>query len=252
MVKPEAPPNILLLACAVFEQEIALLTREARHIRETRWFEMGLHDCPDRLRRKLQAEIAAVGDRQDIEAVVLAYGLCGRGTAGLQARGRKLVIPRAHDCITLFLGSKERYAQHHRACPASYYYTPGWNRARRVPGPDRLTALQTELAQRFDPEEVAFLIAAEREQWSQPSTAFYLDLGTPNAELEADYARRCADWLGWKYERRRGDATLLHDLLWGNWDAERFQIVEPGLRLEQAMDDSILRVAPAPHPDASA
>lgn len=36
-----------LLACSVFAQEIALLTREAKHIVETRWFEMGLHDNPE-------------------------------------------------------------------------------------------------------------------------------------------------------------------------------------------------------------
>ena len=33
----------------------------------------------------------------------------------------------------MFLGSKEAYAAHQRSCPSCYYYTPGWNRARRVP-----------------------------------------------------------------------------------------------------------------------
>jgi hypothetical protein len=75
-------------------------------------------------------------------------------------------------------------------------------------------------------------------------TATYLDLGTDDAESEADYARRCAGWLGWKFERIRGDATLLRDLLRGNWDDARFQIVPPGRRLGHAPDESILRAEP--------
>ena len=238
-------PRIALLACSVFEREIALLTRDARHIAETRWFEMGLHDNPDRLRTTLQAELHSIENRDDIEAVVLAYGLCGRGTAGLQPRRHKLVITRAHDCITLFLGSKEKYAEHQRRCPTCYYYTPGWNRGGRVPGPEKLAVMKNELAKRFDADDVEFLVETEREQWAQHDTATYLNLGTDDAETEAAYARRCADWLGWKFEQINGDATLLHDLLWGNWDNARFQIIQPGQQLAHSADEIILAAAPA-------
>jgi hypothetical protein len=239
-------PRVALLACRVFEQEIALHGAGAAHIVETRFFEAGLHDRPDQLLSHLQAKLAAMEERGDIEAVVLAYGLCGRGTAGLKPLRHRLVIPRAHDCITLFMGSKEVYAGHQRRCPSCYYYTPGWNRERRVPGPDRLEALKSELGRKFDPEEVEFLIESERAQWSQHDTATYLDLGTGDAETEADYARRCAQWLGWKFEHLRGDPALLRDLLWGNWDDERFQIVEPGMQLGHAPDERILRAEPLP------
>ena len=37
-----------------------------------------------------------------------------------------LVIPRAHDCITLFLGSKERYTKRFEESPGTYYYSSGW------------------------------------------------------------------------------------------------------------------------------
>lgn len=242
--RPPAPPRIALLACSVFEREIALLAGGAAHIAETRQLEMGLHDRPDWLRAELQKNLDAVDARPDIEAVVLAYGLCGRGTAGLRPLRHKLVIPRAHDCITVFMGSKEKFAEHQRACPSCYYYTPGWNRGRRVPGPEKLAALRAELAKKFEPEDVEFLVATEREQWALHDTATYLDLGTDDAETEADYARRCAESLGWKFERIRGDAKLLEDLLWGNWDTERFQIIEPGQQLGHAPDESILRAEP--------
>ena len=237
-------PKIALLACSVFEQEIALLTRGAEHIVETRWFEMGLHDRPDQLRATLQQQVDGVDARTDIEAIVLAYGLCGRGTAGLRPLRHKLVIPRAHDCITVFMGSKEAYAEHQRGCPTCYYYTPGWNRNRRVPGPEKLEALKAELAKKFDADDIEFLLETEREQWAMHDTATYLDLGTDDAESEAVYAKKCADWLGWKFEHQRGDPKLLRDLLWGNWDDARFQIIEPGRQLGQSADENILRVEP--------
>ena len=115
-----------------------------------------------------------------------------------------------------------------------------------MPGPEKLEALKTELAKRFDPEDVEFLLQIERGQWAMHDTATYLDLGTDDAESEAAYAKKCTDWLGWKFERIRGDAKLLHDLLWGNWDAARFQIIEPGVQLGQSADENIMRAEPPP------
>ncbi len=234
-------PNIALLACSVFEREIALLAGNAAHIVETRFYEIALHDRPDTLREKLQGEILSIDARDDIDAIVLAYGLCGRGTGGLRAGRHPFVLPRAHDCITVFLGSKEDYAAHQRGCPTCYYYTPGWNQARRVPGPDRIAAMQEEYTAQFDEDDVEFLIESEKAAWAMHDTATYIDLGTAEADAEADYAKQCADSLGWKYERIHGDPTLLRDLLEGRWDDERFQIIRPGEMLGHSPDERILR-----------
>ena len=164
VTRPRA--EIALLACRCLSRRSRSMDAGRDHIAETRFFEMGLHDRPDQLRATLQENLDAVDARTDIEAVVLAYGLCGRGTAGLRPLRHKLVIPRAHDCITVFMGSKEAYAEHQRRCPTCYYYTPGWNRGRRVPGPEKLEALRAELAAKFEPEDVEFLIETEREQWA--------------------------------------------------------------------------------------
>ena len=154
-------------------------------------------------------------------------------------------MTRAHDCITLFMGSKEASAQYQQLLPSCHYYTPGWNRTRRVPGPDRLRTLKDELTKRFGPEDAEFLIDMERQQWALHKTATFLDLGTSDAEAEALYAMKCAQWLGWNFQRLKGDPALLRDLLWGNWDSQRFQIVEPGSRLAHSADDAILRAKPA-------
>jgi hypothetical protein len=234
-------PAIALIACEVFQSEIDLLAAGAEHIVERRMFEIGLHDRPDEMRVRLQQEVAEMDRRDDIEAIVLAYGLCGCGTAGLRAVRHPLVIPRAHDCITVFLGSKEEYAKRQSACPGCYYYTPGWNRARRVPGPDRIAALREEFSRQFDPDDVDFLLENERGMWEHYGTSTFIDLGTGEAVGEAAYTKRCADWLGWKFEHLKGDPALLHDLLWGPWDDGRFQIIRPGCRLAHSADDLVMR-----------
>jgi hypothetical protein len=101
--------------------------------------------------------------------------------------------------------------------------------------------MRTDLSAKFDPEDVEFLVETTREQWAMHDTATYIDLGTDDAAAAAAYARRCADWLGWRFEHLNGDPALLRDLLWCNWDPDRFQIIEPGSKLGHAPDERIMR-----------
>ena len=74
---------------------------------------------------RLKEAVAAV-DESKYEAILLGYALCSNGLVGLAARSIPLVVPRAHDCITLFLGSKERYLEYFYAHPGVYFKTSGW------------------------------------------------------------------------------------------------------------------------------
>jgi len=79
----------------------------------------GLHD----LGAKAMAEkIQGVVDRAPegaCEAILLGYGLCGNGLDGLTARHTRLVLPRAHDCIALLMGSRERYQTYFEGNPGT-------------------------------------------------------------------------------------------------------------------------------------
>lgn len=246
MASTPSTPRIALLACAVFEREIAKYAAEVgANIAELSLLEIALHDRPDKLREMLQREVDRLDAVPGIEAVVLAYGLCGRGADGLCARQHPLVIARAHDCMTHFLGSKERYAEVQAANPEAYFYTPGWNRARRVPGPDRLEYLRKDLAERFDPEDVDYLVGVEKDLWTARSCALYTELGTEDAEQEKAYAQACATWLGWKFQHLSGQANLFRSLLSGPWDSERFQVVPPGQTLSFSCGPEIFRAKPS-------
>ena len=112
--------RLLALTCEVLARSVYLCAARSPHVVDVRLNRRGLHDDPPNLRAILQAEIDEIGAPYD--AVVLAYGLCGGATAGLRAGAIPLVVPRAHDCITLFLGDRGRYQAEFTANPGTYWY----------------------------------------------------------------------------------------------------------------------------------
>ncbi|MSU25280.1 MAG: DUF1638 domain-containing protein [Opitutus sp.] len=245
----QAPiPRIALIACRVLEAEIAALTHGATHIVRRENFEMGLHDQPTALRTRLAGAIEHAETDPAVEAVVLVYGLCGLALVELAPRRCPLVVPRAHDCITLFLGSKERYASCLRADPGLYWYSPGWNRDKRVPGPDREAQLRAAYTEKFGAEEAEALLEMERANFALHTGAGYTDLGLPGDEQQRDYAARCARSLGWSLTPHPGDPSLLRDLLHGLWDDARFLVVPPGRRIALSADDAVMKTVPATPP----
>ena len=184
------------------------------------------------------------GDHR-MRRVLLAYGLCGNGLLGVRAGRCQLVLPRAHDCISIFLGGPAAHEAVLKADPGTYFYSPGWIRDRRVPGPDREAFLRDHYTPRYpdDPDLVDDLIEADRETFAQHGCAAYVDL-THDAAAEA-YCQNCARHLGWNYRRLPGDPTLLRDLLNGPWDDDRFLVVPPGQVIALAPDGR-LRAASAP------
>jgi len=243
--RPNPQPGLALIACRVLESEIAALTQGATHIVRREFLEIGLHDRPTGLRSLLAGAIGRAEDDPAVHQVVLVYGLCGLALMDLAPRRCPLVVARAHDCITLFLGSKERYAAQMRDEPGTYWYSPGWNWARRVPGPEREAKLRAEYALKFDAEEVEALLEMERSAFAQHTTAGYTDLGLPGDDEDRRYAEQCARSLGWRFKDHAGDATLMRDLLHGPWDSERFLVVHPGERIAQTADANIVRSVPA-------
>src|SRR6185503_16641160 len=145
-----------LIACEVIRQEIAVCLRDAPHPVEVEYLAKAEHDRPDGLRRQLQARIDAA-EGGGYEAVLLGYGLCGNGTSGLVARTVPLVIPRAHDCATLFLGSRRWFERIFRNAPSTPYssagYAAGDGQAIRTGGTDKPALTLEELIARYGEED---------------------------------------------------------------------------------------------------
>jgi Ni2+-binding GTPase involved in maturation of urease and hydrogenase len=215
-----------LLACDVFREELEALKTPLPPVH---WLEMGLHDRPDELRRKLQSEIDTLDAEPGDGPILLLYGLCGGGLDGIAARRRPLILPRAHDCIALLLGSNERHRQIQKECIGTYFYSRGWIRERRVPGPDRPAWLRELYKDRFDEEMIEELIEADAEAFAPYSQALFIR--TPASAEGESYCKHCAAHLGWRFTAEEADTTWLRDFFTGPHDPERFVTVEPGQTL---------------------
>jgi hypothetical protein len=239
----DTPRPFGIIACDVLEFEVARRLEEMRlQPRYLHYLEMGKHDFPDGLRRDLQAQIDAA-EAAGCERLIFAYGLCSNSILGLRTARAEMIFPRAHDCITLFLGSRERYAQIQKSDPGTYWFSPGWCRGQRVPGPDHLERVEALYREQFDEDEVEYLMEMERQKYAHYHIAAYTDLGDGPVEQSKAETRTAAAFLGMQFREHKGDDRLLRRLLAGPWDDADFLVVPPGSTPQFTADDMIIRCA---------
>lgn len=235
--------KIAVIACAVLEREIALCSQGNSNIVKTVILEQSLHDTPDLLRIKLQETINIIEEIPDIEAIVLAFGLCSRGTEGISTKRCKLVIPRAHDCITLFLGSKERYQEYFDQYPGTYWYTTGWIEHCQMPSRERREERYREYCEKYGEDNAEFLIEEYEREWvANYNRACFIDTTTGNTETAREFTRKSAEFLDWKFDECKGRMDLLVKMLSGEWDEKEFAVLEPGQSITLSTGPEILKI----------
>ena len=250
--------KLKIVACGVFEPYLRRLAESSPLQIEWKVLDAGLHARPHDLRRLAQAEIDAAPASEGYGAFALLYGLCGRGTAGLVARDVPVVIPRAHDCITLFLGSAEAYLRQFHRNPGTFYNTLGWMEKSTHPRHREAAHLYHDYRREgyeahpaFDRlsgahgAENAEHILAFFDRWKQHySRAAYIHLGFDGDDEAMEISERMAEVNGWHHERIDGDASLLVALAAGDWNDGRFFVLPPGHRSASTGDDRVLSAVP--------
>lgn len=208
-----------IIACATVAEELSRLGVPPERMTT---LEFGLHEDPPRLKEKLQAEIDAVEGDCDI---LLGYGLCSNAAVGLGGGAHRLVIPRADDCIALFLGSREAHLEALADEPGTYYLTKGWVEA----ADGALKELQ-RLIDRYGLEKA---VRVSKAVFANYTRVVLIDTGNYEMERYRNFARTMAGFLGLRFEELAGSNRLLSKMLEGRWD-EEFVVVEPGLKVEAA------------------
>jgi uncharacterized protein DUF1638 len=235
-------PRYEIIACHVLWREICHFAADSPAVLHPTFLQQGLHCTPETLRAALQGAIDAVPEERD--AVLIGYGLCSNGVAGIVARDLPLVVPRAHDCITLLLGSKERYREYFDAHAGTYWYSPGWIDTGTQPGRERYESALARYGEKYGEDNGQYLMEMEQAWFREYSTAAYVDLAFADSARHKEYTRRCAEWLNWDYEELVGDARLLTAMLSGDWPEEDFLIVQPGERIAASFDEGIIKAVP--------
>jgi len=232
------------LACEALARMVYACAAQSPHIVDVELFRLGLHREPADLCALLQNKIDQASE-EDYDAIVMAYGLCGKSTAGLKARRIPLVIPRAHDCITLFLGGRNRYGQQFREHPGTYWYALDYSE--RNDGSMGLGAeadaqsqsLYDEYVEKYGRDNADYLMEAMGAWQSHYDRAALIDVGVGDLTAVEAETRATADRRGWRFERLEGDLALIRRLLDGDW-AQDFLIVEPGHAVVMTYDADVI------------
>ena len=236
------PLNLRIISCHVMWRELCYFASQSKNRFDFKFLPWGLHSDPNELRRELRKAVEETP--AGFDAILLGYGLCSKGVEGVSAGNTRLVITRAHDCITCCLGSKSRYREYFDAHPGTYWYTPGWIEDHPSPGTDRHEATYRSYLEKYGEDDARYLMEMEQGWFKEYSTAAYVDMGIGNADAFKTYTRQCAEWLNWKYDELKGDGSLLRRFVDGDWNPDEFLVVEPGHHIEATNDENIMRAVP--------
>jgi hypothetical protein len=256
--------SLKVIACEVAQREICHVAAKSRHLLSLEFLPVGYHEEPKQGHDRVQLMLDQL-EASRFDAVLLGYGLCNQILNGLAARQVPLVVPRAHDCLTFFLGSRQRHEELHQACPGTFYFTAGWldvpaHRALAREGAeaarqanDELASQQNiftgqrsyaELVAKYGEDNARYLLEMSQ-QWSQSYERgllidydFTASMGL-GERVEAICRKR-----GWRFERIAGDLRMLERWVNGEWSETDFLVVAPGNAVYASFSDSIIESRP--------
>lgn len=249
--------RLKLIACKALSRELSYALALSPNIVDVTWIRQRCHDTPQILHKILQQEIDAIEsgedihtnklgfageDEDDFDAILLGYGLCSNAAAGLTARRHKLVIPKAHDCITLMLGSKERYQECFDAFPGCFWYTASWIENADMPGEENRQQQEAYYRSRGYDEETLEEILEELGSWIKNyQDAAYIRMPFFDKEDYQDFTKRAAAYYHWGFHLLEGDMSLLERFIAGDWKDEDFLVLEPGEAAEPSGQSDVIR-----------
>ena len=205
----------LIIACTIMKEELHHLQADGVSFV---FLEQSLHRTPQKMKEAIQGEIdKAEGWRGD--RIILGYGLCSNGIVGVKANRHPIFIPRVHDCITLFLGSNERYGEEHGKEPGTYYLTKGWIEEKKSP-----LGIYEEYCQKYGKETAEWAIKEELKNYTRIALV-ESELGLSDTHRE--HARANARFLNLRYEEIKGSLDLFRKIIRGPWDKD-FVVLQPG------------------------
>lgn len=233
--------RLKMISCEVFARLVYSAAARSSHIIDMEFTALRSHTKPEQLRNEIQAIIDRTPDKYD--AILLGYGLCGNGTAGLKARRVPLVIPRAHDCCTIFLGSRSSFLEYFGRTPSArwssfcyYERLGGWEHDGAMAGAaEGRNWCMEELAAKYGQENAEYIMEMLKVKDDVGFLTFIELPGFENEAVKESFIRYAAE-NGKEPRFVPGSTRLVDMLLSGCWNDDEFLTVPAGAETKPIYD----------------
>lgn len=239
--------KLKMICCEVLKREALAAIERSDNMIDVEFLPKGLHDVgTEKMYLELQQAVDQV-ETTCYDYIILGYALCNNGIIGLKAKQIPIVVSRAHDCITLFFGSRERYDKYFHANPEVYFHTSGWLEysanpeleSQSVPQQMGMGESYEALVAKYGEDNAAFLYETLCDTVRNYHQFTFIEMGIEPDDRFEQQSRAMAAQADWEFEKVLGNMTLFQRLVDGDWN-EDFQIVMPGEEIRPTNDEHII------------
>jgi len=246
--------TIYFIGCGVLGPDINHVAANLNLILKMKLLPGGLHNNPELLKKKLQEAINVAATDESCVRIIVGYGLCGKGTAGIHApQNVPLIFPKVHDCIALFLGSDQAYQKEFAKHPGTFYISAGWYQEKEKPEKNKEEQIWIgkeamgcgEITEKYGEKSGREIIDFFSTWQNNYQRAAFIDTGTGKAGQCEQHARQMAQKYNWQFQAIKGSLSLVTLLLNTTRSDEQILVVPPGhVTIYSAINNGLESAAP--------
>lgn len=247
LVPPIDGKRFKLIACEIIAREVCLLISQSSNVIDVEFLRKGLHDAgKDVMSMAIQKSVTAA-DTEGYDAILLGYARCNDGVVGIGANKTPMVIPRTHDCITFFFGSREDYEAYFSEHPGTFFRTSGWTERNGADDDSVMSQLginntYDQYVTKYGKENADFIVESLGSWEENYEHITYIDMGLAIDTQYIALAKKEASSLGLSFKEIKGDWRMLKKLIAGDWDKSDFLLIPPGRSIAPDDDGGILKL----------
>ncbi len=236
-----------LICCEVFTREVCLCIFKSLNTIDVEFTSKSSHENPERLRNTIQEIINKAEKADCYDAILLGFGICGNATIGISSNLLPIVIPRAHDCCTIFLGSKEKFYTYFKDNFSKEWSSVGYMERGTSAFHETYTGKMLGLDNSYEDfvmkygEENAKYLWETLHPESNNNELIFIDMPEISSDLQTNALENIAKQNNKKIRILNGNMRIIKNLIDGNWNDKDFLIVPPKIKIKATYDyDNIL------------
>jgi len=227
--------KLYAIACGVLSIDMRHSAEKLGYDIEYRFLEAGLHNNPKLLKEKLQAAIDEISATGLCRRIIIGYGVCGKGTIGVQSGAVPLVMPKVHDCVSLFLGGDKAYKRQFKKYPGTYYLSAGLCEEKTEPISQRKQRAYfgdqklefDDLVKKHGKEAARYTFDFLNSWQKNYQRAAFIETDVKKSSKYEKIAQDMADEYHWKYEKIKGSSALIDKMITAEHSTSEILFVPP-------------------------